>query len=215
MQGYSQVLSYHIFVLLHFSFGIKSQVQHSQNIEVGFLCIIWLTHCPITPHNPVFLKKTKTKKLCNDLGLCGVKGNTLSRKKKKSPKTQKKTKYPGKLRVISSKTGTVLTVGDVVRRGLSFLDKKVGLSCLSLSLLRPVWNIGGVTVLWYCSPAAVCRTTCPSCLLNMDRGKEDAFALSKLIFVLFAEAIPSWEEIPAALLVHLPHIRLLESESKC
>lgn len=34
-------------------------------------------------------------------------------------------------------------------------------------------------------------------------------ALVSLILVLFPEAVPDWEEVPAALLVELPHVRLL------
>lgn len=34
-------------------------------------------------------------------------------------------------------------------------------------------------------------------------------ALVSLVLVLFPEAVPDWEEVPAALLVELPHIRLL------
>lgn len=33
--------------------------------------------------------------------------------------------------------------------------------------------------------------------------------LSKLIFILFPEAVTSWEEIPAPFLVHLPDVRFL------
>lgn len=43
--------------------------------------------------------------------------------------------------------------------------------------------------------------------------EQQATALSKLVLILFAEAISSGEEIPAALLVHLPHIRLLQWET--
>lgn len=138
------------------------------------------------------------KKLCNDLGLCGVKGNTLS---KTSPKT-KETKCPGKLQVIPSKTGAVPIVSRV---HLIWLGEVLHTKVV-FPLFRPVWNIGGLTV------------CCCSCMkdyssqLIMNRGKEDVSALSKLVFILFAEAISSGEEIPAALLVHLPHIWLLESE---
>lgn len=41
---------------------------------------------------------------------------------------------------------------------------------------------------------------------STDRDEDEAWVLSQLIFVLFAEAISSWEEIPASLLVHLPHV---------
>lgn len=34
-------------------------------------------------------------------------------------------------------------------------------------------------------------------------------ALVSLVLVLFPEAVPDWEEVPAALLVELPHVRLL------
>lgn len=62
----------------------------------------------------MFLRKTK--KLCNDLGLCGVKGNTLSRTSPKTEKIKKikvKKKCLGELQVISSQTGTVPMVTKV------------------------------------------------------------------------------------------------------
>lgn len=30
-------------------------------LKLRFLCIIWLTHCPVTPHDPVFLQKDKNQ----------------------------------------------------------------------------------------------------------------------------------------------------------
>lgn len=38
--------------------------------------------------------------------------------------------------------------------------------------------------------------------------------LAKLIFILLAETIPSREEVPTALLVHLPDIGFLQRESE-
>jgi len=34
-------------------------------------------------------------------------------------------------------------------------------------------------------------------------------AATQLVFILLPEAVTHWEEVPAALLVHVPHIRLL------
>jgi hypothetical protein len=34
-------------------------------------------------------------------------------------------------------------------------------------------------------------------------------AATQLVFVLLPEAVTDWEEVPAALLVHVPHVRLL------
>lgn len=45
-------------------------------------------------------------------------------------------------------------------------------------------------------------------------GQPGRSALAQLVFVLFTEAISSREEIPAAFLVHLPHVGLLQSERR-
>lgn len=36
-----------------------------------------------------------------------------------------------------------------------------------------------------------------------------SLALAQLVLILFPETVSSWKEIPASLLIHLPHIRLL------
>lgn len=56
-------------LLNYITFGIKSQVQHSQNIEIGFWCIMCFSN-------------SQKMKMCNDFwGLRGVKGNTLLKTK--------------------------------------------------------------------------------------------------------------------------------------
>lgn len=157
----------------------------------------------MTPHNPVFLKKTPPhqKKLCNDLGLCGVKGNTLS---KTSPTTKRNRQSRRVTRHFLPNwhcTDCDEGTSDMVRRHFSFGNKRF--FCFFFPYFKPVCSISGPTVCC-CSPAAGSRVD--SSPLTMNRGKEDASALSKLVFVLFAEAISSGEEIPAALLVHLPHV---------
>lgn len=36
----------------------------------------------------------------------------------------------------------------------------------------------------------------------------------ELVLVLLPEAVPRWEELPAALLVHFPHVRFLKMRVK-
>jgi len=37
----------------------------------------------------------------------------------------------------------------------------------------------------------------------------DASSAAELLFVLFAETVSHWEEVPTPLLVHVPHVRFL------
>lgn len=63
-----------------FSFGIKSLGQHSYIVHN---MTDTLSHNPTQP--TISQKDQKNKiKLCNDLGLCGVRGNTLSRNKSRT-----------------------------------------------------------------------------------------------------------------------------------
>lgn len=41
-------------------------------------------------------------------------------------------------------------------------------------------------------------------------GDEIVLFLTQLVLVLLPETVSSWEEVPASLLVHLPHIGLLQ-----
>ena len=46
--------------------------------------------------------------------------------------------------------------------------------------------------------------------VERERERErERSRLAQLVLVLFPEAVSGWEEVPASLLVHLPHIRLL------
>lgn len=49
--------------------------------------------------------------------------------------------------------------------------------------------------------------------LGMDTSSEETSALPELVFVLLTETVSSREEVPAALLVHLPHVRLLHEHT--
>lgn len=42
--------------------------------------------------------------------------------------------------------------------------------------------------------------------------REPALLLTQLVLVLLPETVPGGEEVPAPLLVHLPHVRLLQSK---
>lgn len=47
---------------------------------------------------------------------------------------------------------------------------------------------------------------------SSDRRAADGSALAQLVLVLLTETVSSREEVPAPLLVHLPHIGLLQGE---
>lgn len=42
--------------------------------------------------------------------------------------------------------------------------------------------------------------------------REPALLLTQLVLVLLPETVPGGEEVPAPLLVHLPHVRLLQNK---
>lgn len=43
--------------------------------------------------------------------------------------------------------------------------------------------------------------------------RPSASELVELVFILFPETVPCWEELPASFLIHLPDIRLLQKET--
>lgn len=45
---------------------------------------------------------------------------------------------------------------------------------------------------------------------NRNKGQNSRDRSVELIFILFSETIPSWEELPATFLVHFPYIRFLQ-----
>lgn len=120
------------------------------------------------------------------------------------PRKTKETKRPGESRVVSSQAASDFSL---------FLasKKSFGLSSRTAPRRRRggprgvVLQRPGVHV--FQQPRLV-RTEAKG-----GGGHGDAAALSKLVFVLFAEAISGREEIPAALLVHLPHVGLLGDDS--
>lgn len=72
---------------------------------------------------------------------------------------------------------------------------------------------------WYCtnvnkSKAGLSVSFCSHRQRSFHEEGGKVEASSKLIFVLFTEAVSSGKEIPAAFLIHLPHVRLLQEKKK-